>query len=193
MISVKSRAYWLGASDASRIVGNRKTETWQKWWTEKLGIYAEHFDNRYTLAGTYYEHKILRAVEKDFGIKLALDLQIKAEKLRVRVNYDGVEIKTATIYECKTYQAGKTFKVTKDYWRQAQMEMWGLDTDRLFIVAYPLEEDYYNNYWLDIDPEKIEYQKIERDDKFIDETLLPNIEELAECIRRGIFPEDINE
>lgn len=193
MISVKSRAYWLGASDASRIVGNRKTETWQKWWTEKLGIYAEHFDNRYTLAGTYYEHKILRAVEKDLGIKLALDLQIKAEKLRVRVNYDGVDAKAATIYECKTYQAGKTFKVTKDYWRQAQMEMWGLETDKLFIVAYPLEEDYYNNYWLDVDPSKIEYHRVERDDKFITNTLLPNIEELAECIRKGVFPEGINE
>lgn len=193
MISVKSRAYWLGASDASRIVGNRKTETWQKWWTEKLGIYAEHFDNRYTLAGTNYEHKILRAVEKDLGIKLVLDFQIKDEYLRVRVNYDGIEKESNTIYECKTFQSGKKFKVTKDYWRQAQMEMWKLDTDRLYIVAYPLEEDHYNNYWLDIDSEKIEYHKVERDDKFIDETLLTNIEELAECIRKGVFPEGVNE
>lgn len=193
MISTKSRAYWLGASDASRIVGNRKTETWQKWWTEKLGIYAEHIDNRYTLAGTHYEHKILRAVEKDLGIKLYLDLQLRDEHLRVRVNYDGIDVENATIYECKTYQAGKTFKVTKDYWRQAQMEMWKLETDKLFIVAYPLDEEYYNNYWLDIDPERLEYHKIERDDKFIEETLLPNIEELAECIRKGVFPEDLNE
>lgn len=190
MISTKSRAYWLGASDASRIVGNRKTETWQKWWTEKLGIYAEHIDNRYTLAGTHYEHKILRAVEKDLGIKLYLDLQLRDERLRVRVNYDGVEVKSATIYECKTFQAGKKFKVTKDYWRQAQMEMWMLETDKLFIVAYPLEEEYYNNYWLDIDPEKLEYHKVERDDKFIEEILLPNIKELAECIRERRFPKE---
>ena len=190
MISTKSRAYWLGASDASRIVGNRKTETWQKWWTEKLGIYAEHIDNRYTLAGTHYEHKILRAVEKDLGIKLYLDLQLRDEHLRVRVNYDGVEVKSATIYECKTFQAGKKFKVTKDYWRQAQMEMWMLETDKLFIVAYPLEEEYYNNYWLDVDPEKLEYHKVERDDNFIEETLLPNIKELAECIRERRFPKE---
>jgi len=188
MISVKSRAYWLGASDASRIVGNRNTETWQKWWTEKLGLYSEHFQNRYTLAGTNYEHRILRAVEKDRMIRLELDKQIRMEDLRVRINYDGVY--GNSIYECKTYSAGKMFKVTKDYWRQAQMEMWGLGSDDLSIVAYPLDEENYNNYWLAIDREKLEYHKVERDDEFIEKKLLPNILELAECIKKGIFPEE---
>lgn len=190
MISVKSRAYWLGASDASRIVGNRNTATWLKWWTEKLGIYEEHFDNRYTLAGTNYEHKILEAVQIQRDAFLTLDYQIRDEENCVRVNFDGIDFETQTIYECKTFSAEKTFKVSKDYWRQAQMEMWALDTDKLYIVAYPLEEEYYSNYWLDIDPSKIEYHKVERDDKFIEETLVPNIKDLAECIKQGIFPKE---
>ena len=38
------------------------------------------------------------------------------------------------------------------------------------------------------DPKMIELHRIERDDKWIDEVLVPNIEELAECLKEGRFP-----
>lgn len=186
MIAVKSRSGWLGGSDASRITGNRKTKTWEKWWMQKLGLFTDNYSNKFTMAGTYYEHRILKALAKDLGISMTLDEQVRNEDLRVRINYDGTS--GSAIYECKTYNAEREFKVSKDYWRQAQMEMWGKESDDLQIVAYPMTDEHYQNYWLDVDPKLIELHRIERDDKWIDEVLVPNIEELAECLKEGRFP-----
>ena len=59
MIQSQDRSGWIGASDVQFVIGNWRTKTWEKWWMEKLGISQGHFDNKYTLAGTNWEHRIL--------------------------------------------------------------------------------------------------------------------------------------
>ena len=88
MISNQDRSKWFGASDTQYIVGNWNTASWRKWWLVKLGFSKNNFQNIYTLAGTHYEHKILDSL----GSPLKKDKQIKIRSLRLRVNYDGVEV-----------------------------------------------------------------------------------------------------
>ena len=185
MIQTQDRTMWFGASDTDKIVGNRNTKTWERWWAEKLGIMPNcNFQNKYTRAGTQYEHEILRSL----GLPIVYDHQIRIPELSLRVNYDGL-VMPDEIYEVKTYNEEKEFKVSKTYWRQAQTEMLGFGTNKLTIVAYPLNEESYKNYFVPIDKDKISFFKVERDDAFIDGTLIPNLIELHDCLVKGIFPE----
>jgi len=102
MIASQDRSYYIGASDCSYVIGNWKTKTWLKWWTQKIGIYNAHFDNVYTLAGTHFEHRILESFEIPF---LEFDKQIINEELRLRVNLDGTAYQAERdIYENKIHE-----------------------------------------------------------------------------------------
>jgi hypothetical protein len=192
MISSKSRALYIGASDTSFVVGNWKTDTFRKWWQEKLGIdYTPKWSNRYTMAGTYYEHAILDTIE---GV--IKDAQILLPELRLRVNYDGiVEGDVIQIHEVKTYKAEKAFKVSKAYWRQAQVEMYAAmqryqKPVSLTIDAYPMTEEHYRDYFLPVDRDLIESFPVGYDPAFIDEEYLPKQAYLKQCIDKGAFPEE---
>ena len=100
----------------------------------------------------------------------------------------------AHIYEVKTYNGEKEFKVSKTYWRQAQFEIFGLEQAlgrevKLDIVAYPLEDENYTNYFTPIDKNRIKLLPIEKDEEFINELLIPKTKILHECLERGLFPE----
>lgn len=186
MIHTNDRAYWLGASDASMIVGNWKTKTWENWWMQKLGLVPNsNFSTKYTRAGNYYERYILR----ELGLDITCDYQIKRPEYSLRVNYDGVVLSEPHIYEVKSYNEEKEFKVSRQYWRQAQIEMFGLETDKLDIVAYPLGDDEYRDYFTPIDADKIQLIKVARDEVFLKDTLIPRLEILHNCLEKGIFPE----
>ena len=60
MIHDHDRRFYIGGSDASKVLGNHNTKTYKAWWLSKLGI-SDHTssDNQYTAAGTRYEHPIL--------------------------------------------------------------------------------------------------------------------------------------
>ena len=62
MIASQDRSGWIGASDVQYVIGNWKTKTWEKWWLQKLGINQDHFDNKFTIAGTNWEHRILESL-----------------------------------------------------------------------------------------------------------------------------------
>lgn len=181
MIQSQDRSYYIGASDTSMVVGNWKTKTFEKWWLEKLGLNKNNFSTEATKAGNNYEHKILESLEiKD----LEMDKQIIIDRLRV--NLDG---NTSTcIYEVKTHKAEKDFKVSKQYWRQAQVEMYASDIHNLYIVAYSLQESDYNNYFNEIDKDRIQKIKVDYDEKFIQEGYLPKLEILTDCLKEGRFP-----
>ena len=119
MIADKDRSGYFGASDVAFIVGNWKTKTWLQWWMQKIGANRYHFDNKYTLAGTNYEHKILQSLNIP---GLRLDEQIIHESLKLRVNYDGLT--DDCTYECKTYKLEKGWKMPKKYWQQVQVQMY---------------------------------------------------------------------
>lgn len=181
MISSKDRSHYIGASDTSMVVGNWTTATYRKWWQEKIGtIYPPQYDNKYTLAGTFYEHAILDTIPM-----CDKDNQVVIEDLNLRVNYDGMV--GNHIYEVKTFKEEKGFEVSKAYWRQAQVEMYVAGSRELHIVAYPMTDEHYKNYFLEIEEDKIQYHKVEYDENFIRE-YLGKLLYLKSCMDEGRFP-----
>ncbi len=181
MIADKDRSGYFGASDTSKIMGNWKTATFEKWWLEKLGIVKNNFTTDAMEAGTQYEHKILACIPEC----TETDKQIIIGRLRV--NLDGNSIDT--IFECKTYKAGKEFKVSKTYREQVLVQMYGSGIRKAYIVAYPLTEEEYKNYFLPVDPNKITMHPIEYDEIFISKYLI-RLAYLTHCLEKGVFPDE---
>lgn len=182
MIADQDRSGWFGASDTDKITGNWKTATFEKWWMQKIGINRDRIDNKFTLAGTHYEHRILESLD----IPMELDKQIILEDLLLRVNLDGNT--EDTIFECKTYRFEKGFKLPRKYINQVQVQMFASGLRKAKIIAYGLTEGDYENFFHDIDPERrIEFD-IPYDERWINEAYLPKLKYLAECLREGRFP-----
>ena len=181
MIASQDRSYYIGASDTSMVVGNWTTKTFEKWWLEKLGLNKNDIKTEAMQTGTNYEHKILDSL----GIEnLEKDKQIIIDRLRV--NLDG---NTDTcIYEVKTHNIEKEFKVSKQYWRQAQVEMFASNIHKLYIVAYGLQESDYKNFFNTIDKDRIKLLQVDYDEKFITEEYIPKLEILTRCLKEGVFP-----
>ena len=125
MIQNHDRSGYIGASDTAYVVGNWKTKTWEKWWMQKLGINQDHFDNKYTLAGTNWEHRILESLHLP---DLEMDKQVIIEDLRLRVNLDGNT--PFRIKEVKTYQWEKVRSFMR--WRISRWSSIPLATERFF-------------------------------------------------------------
>lgn len=172
------------------IMGNWETKTFRNWWMQKLGLNQVHFTTTAMNAGTYYEHAILDAVGAP-----RQDHQILIPSLHLRVNLDGdrpADAAPGHIWECKTYKAGKVFKPTKAYWQQVQVQIFGKSLQEgkiptAEIIAYPLTEAEYKNFFLDIDPEKISHHPIEFDLSFI-QAYTERLEILCPALEAGAFP-----
>ena len=182
MIDSYDRSGYFGASDTDRIIGKWTSNTWLKWWLQKLAINNDRFDNVYTLAGTHFEHRVLQSL----GIPMQLDRQIISEELRLRVNLDGNT--DDCIYECKTYKADKPFKLPRKYVNQVNVQMYASDLRRAKIVVYGLQNKDYLNFFGDIDPKRRMIFDIQYDEHFINDIYLPRLIYLAECLKRGIIP-----
>lgn len=163
------------------VVGNWNTKTFEKWWLEKLGLNKNNLSTEAMKAGNNYEHKILDALEIE---GLEKDKQIIIDRLRV--NLDGNT--DSCIYEVKTHNVNKEFKVSKQYWRQAQVEMYASNIHKLFIVAYGLTENDYINYFNEIDKTRIEKIEVKYDKTFIEKEYLPKLQILSACLKEGVFP-----
>lgn len=183
MIASQDRSYYIGASDTDKVIGNWKTKTWEKWWLQKIGINQDHFDNRYTIAGTNWEHRILESLHIN---GLELDKQFINEELRLRVNLDGNT--PNRIKECKTYKWEKGFKVPKKYRDQVQVQMFCSGIHNADIVAYGLTEKDYDNFFREIDTERLQEHPIAYEPKWIEDVYLPKLRILADCLKRGVFP-----
>lgn len=181
MIQSQDRSYYIGASDTSMVVSNWNTQTFSNWWLEKLGLRRNNLSNEAIKAGNNYEHKILESLQID---DLKMDQQIIIDRLRV--NLDGNT--NTCIYEVKTHKSDKDFKVSKQYWRQAQVEMYASQIHSLYIVAYALEENDYKNYFNEIEKQRLQLIPIEYDENFINKDYLPNLKILVECLKKGEFP-----
>lgn len=182
MISDKDRSGWFGASDTDKIIGNWKTKTFEKWWLQKIGINRDHFENRYTAAGTHYEHRILESL----GIPMEFDKQFIIEGLCLRVNLDGNT--EDCIYECKTYKFESGFKMPKKYINQVQVQMFASGIHKAKIVVYGLTEEDYDNYFNPIDSQRRKEIYIAYDGNWINEVFLPKLVYLFVCLKRGVFP-----
>ena len=180
MIKSKDRSYYIGASDTQFIVGNWETVTFAKWYGTKQGIYSSDFSNDAMMAGTYYEHSILKALNIT---SLETDKQIINGRLRV--NLDGNTINR--IYEVKTYGKG-TYKPIKNHIQQVNVQMYGANIFEAFIVSYLLEEYDYINFFNEIDLNRLSLHEIAYDKEFIETIYLPRFDYLSFCLDKGIFP-----
>ena len=185
MIADQDRSGWFGASDTAMIMGNWKTKTFAKWWAQKLGINNSHFSNAATNAGTYYEHAILEHIGAP-----RRDHQIIIPELCLRVNLDGDG--PARIYEVKTHNEAKPFKVTKAYWQQVQVQMFAkFKQEKVLpvceVISYGLTEADYQNFFNEIDPERVRRWPVEYDLEFV-KGYLERLVYLRDCLIRGVFP-----
>ena len=183
MIADHDRSGYIGASDTDKVIGNWKTKTWEKWWLQKIGINQDHFDNKYTIAGTNWEHRILDSLNIP---NLEKDRQFIIEDLRLRVNLDGNT--PFRIKEVKTYQWAKGFKLPQKYINQVEVQMFGSKIFEADIVAYGLEEADYDNFFRELDPQRLKEHPIIYDQKWIETVYLPKLRILADCLKRGVFP-----
>ena len=186
MISNKDRSGFFGASDVDKIVGNTKTKTFEKWWLEKIGINKNDFTNDAMSAGTYYEHKILDSL----GFEIEKDKQVIIEDLKLRVNLDGNT--NDCIYEVKTYKLEKGFKVPLKYKRQVWVQMYATGIKKAYIVAYGLNESDYKNFFHQIEKSRLQMIPIEYEKEFIEKVYLPRLKYFAECLNKGVFPNEEN-
>lgn len=204
MIDSHDRSGWFGASDTAMIMGNWETKTFKKWWMQKLGLNTAHFSTVEMNAGTYYEHAILDAIgapRKDHQIlipALHLRINLDGDKPAVIKNiyFDNAPLITHTepgeIYEVKTHKAEKKFKVSKHYWMQVQVQMFGKSVVEMIIpkaeiISYPLTEQEYKNFFLEIDPERITRHSIEYDPEFI-KAYIERLKILCRALEEGIMP-----
>lgn len=186
MIKNHDRSKWFGASDTHFIMGNWQTKTFAKWWCVKLGLLSNEFSTKETKAGNAYEHKIARAIEQVKNTKIKLDRQIKFRNLRVRVNLDCED--KNTIFEIKTFKYKKDWEPCDSYIMQTRVQMY-FTKKQAFIVAYPMLEENYINYFLPIDMDKLQFFKIKQDTKFINE-YLQKVKYLKKCLIRGTYPNE---
>lgn len=184
MIKNKSRAGWFGASDTATVMGNWQTKTFAAWWMVKLGLAENNFTNIYLAAGTAYEHRILDAL----GVKKR-DRQIKIRKIdgkpvRLRVNLDGED--KEYIHEVKTHSK-PGFKVPKNYWQQAQVEMFATGK-KLYIDHYLLLPEDYDNFFNEIDPDRLGKIEIPYDREWVEKEYIPRLIHLSKCLKERRFP-----
>lgn len=183
MITNHDRSGWFGGSDTRFVMAKRRnTRSWLEWWNEKLGYLERSIHTEAMAAGTAWEHKILDAVNP----AIRKGHQICIEKYRLRVNYDGDL--NGTIYEVKTHNFLKEFTVTRPYWMQAQVEMYAMKTDKLYIVEYGLIREEYDNYFLPVDDKRIHFHPVEYDKDWIQNEYLPRLKELCRALRKGRIP-----
>lgn len=186
MIESKDRSWWFGASDTDKVVGNWSTASWKKWWLEKLALSQNDLSTKAMKVGNAFEHKILEHISGN----LKMDKQILIPELRLRVNLDGNT--DVQIIEVKTHKS-ESFKVSKTYWRQAQVEMFAFQKETgilpdLFIAAYHVTEEDYKNYFRPIDEDRLQLIPVEYDRDFITELYIPKLMYLGECLEKGKMP-----
>ena len=182
MITNKDRSYYIGASDISYVLGNWKSESFARWWMQKLGVDRSNRSTKHTAAGTHWEHRILQHINPD----MELDRQIIIEDLRLRVNLDGND--EDTIHEVKTYEYAKGYSLPMKHIQQVQVQMFASGFRRAKIDAYGLVENDYVNYLAEIDPRRLKDFSVPYREDWVNNAYLPRLRYLAECLKEGRFP-----
>lgn len=181
MIKNRSRAGFIGGSDTAFVMGSWETKTFAHWWREKQGFECRTLRTDAVLAGTFLEHRILKALNIP-GLKM------DEQKITgcLRVNLDGST--DDTIYEVKTYRLDKGFKVSSAYWMQVQVEMYAFNIHTAYLAAYGLQAEDYLNYYREIEKERLSLVPVQYDPSWIKDEYLPRLNYLSACLESGKFP-----
>ena len=183
MLKNLDRSRWIGGSETHYVMSNWQTKTFMQFWLLKLGIQDNKFSNVYTMAGNAYERRIAQSL----GFKMKFDRCVKIPKLRLRVNLDSET--NDCIYEIKTHKATeKKWELPKNYWQQCQVQMFATGKHKCKLVAYPMEEENYDNFFLEVDKDKVEVFEIAYDEHWIQTEYLPRLMYLAECLKKRKTP-----
>lgn len=183
----KDRVGCFGASDTAFIMGNWNTSTFLNWWQTKLGTMTNDFKNVYTITGTHKEHQIAKWYSNKTKQKLKLDRKVKVKKYSLVVNLDS-ETKD-TVIEIKTFKlTDKKWSMPKKYWQQVQVQMFASKKHKAIILAYGCKEEDYDNFYLDIESNRIIEISIDYDKKWIFEEYLPRVSYLKACIKERKTP-----
>ena len=103
------------------------------------------------------------------------------------MNLDGNQ--PHRIKEVKTYQWEKGWKKTpQKYINQVQVQMFGSKIFGADIVSYGLLPEDYKNYLRELDPGRLKEIPVAYDPRWIDTVYLPKHIILADCLKRGVFP-----
>lgn len=148
-----------------------------------MGVARNDIETVAMNAGTHKEHQILEYVSPF----METDKQILIPELRLRINLDGNVGKH--IYEVKTHSAEKVFKPSKKQVQQVMVQMYGFETREAEILSYGLTEEDYKNYFLPIDPDRLNHHRIAYDERWMQTVFLPRITYLADCLIKGILPD----
>lgn len=183
MLKNLDRSRWIGGSETHYVMSNWQTKTFMQFWLIKLGIQDNKFSNVYTMAGNAYERRIAQSL----GLKMKFDRCVKIPKLRLRVNLDSET--NDCIYEIKTHKATeKKWELPKNYWQQCQVQMFATGKHKCKLVAYPMEEENYDNFFLEVDKDKVEVFEITYDVQWVQTEYLPRLVYLAECLKKRKTP-----
>ncbi|MCI8589706.1 MAG: hypothetical protein HFE77_03230 [Clostridiales bacterium] len=140
-------------------------------------------------AGTHWEHRVLDSL----GLPMEFDRQILIPDLSLRVNLDGNT--SDTIYECKTHGADKPFRCPKKYYQQVWAQLFAARETGLScgaygkIIDYGLVDEDYHNYFLPVDSDRRGETVVEYNGDFIENTFLPKLHHLHDCLQKGAWPE----
>ena len=107
--------------------------------------------------------------------------------MKLRINLDGNQ--PHRIKEVKTYQYAKGWgKTPKKYIDQVQVQMFGSKIFYADIVTYGLLPEDYQNYLRPVDHMRLKEIPVEYDHKWMETIYLPKHLILADCLKRGVFP-----
>jgi len=179
----------IGASESASALGMSPYTTKRKLWEEKTGRAEGFKGNELSRLGQEMEPIIRDAYEKQYGGFYTTPTAEHSEYSFISASLDGystswngriIEIKYSKYPKMvNVFKTGSVDELKKEYlqyWVQCQHQMFVSDTSDCHIVT--------------MDNDGIIYRiKVTRDDKFIDEVLLPGLIEFWEYIKTDTPPE----
>ena len=72
----------------------------------------------------------------------------------------------------------------KNYWQQIQVQMFGSRKFKGYIQSYEVTQDYYDNYFLDLEEDRLKEFCVEYDNEFITKEYLPRLKYLIWCYKK---------
>ena len=78
----------------------------------------------------------------------------------------------------------------KKYIQQVNVQMFASGIKQGKIIAYGLEEKDYDNFFNPIEKERRHEFIVEYNSDWINLVFLPKLKRLAECLEKGVFPDE---
>lgn len=190
--TTNDRNRYIGGSEANMIYMNYQSESFIKWWSEKLTeLPSKSFTNKSMEVGTILEHDVIDLYERIHNVKGERDKQKVKGIARANTDYILEDKVSDVKVTKKAFEWFLTEKVPIHYKRQLIHYMYVFGLNRASIIAYQTDDNLLNNPFIKLDryklyeiPVKITKKEIELHKK--------KIEYLEFCKEMNVFPEVTN-